>query len=61
MLYHRILNIIACAIQDDLVVYSIYNSLHLLIPDSQCIPPPCPLPLGDYKPVLYVCESVSVS
>ena len=39
---------------------SIYNSSHLLIPNSQSIPPPDPLPLGNHKSVVYVCESVSV-
>ena len=37
MVYHRILNIIPCAIQSDIVVYSYYSypSLHLLIPNQQ--------------------------
>ena len=35
-------------------------SLHLLIPDSQRIPPPPFLPLGNPKFVLCVCESVSL-
>ena len=47
-----------CAVQQDLIAYpSKCNSLHLLTPNS------CPsrsLPLGNYKSVLYVCESVSV-
>ena len=44
--------------QTDSVVH-IYNSLHLLIPNSQSIPPPPTLPLRNHKSVLYVCESVS--
>ena len=39
MVYHRILNIVPCAIQQDLVGYptnkALYNSLHLLTPASQ--------------------------
>ena len=42
-------------------ILSIYNSLHLLIPNSQSVPPPPFFPLGNHKSVLYVCESVSVS
>ena len=37
------------------------NSLHLLNPNSQSLPSPAPLPLGNHKSVFYVCESVSVS
>ena len=44
-----------------LFIHPIYNNLHLLIPNSQSILPPLPLPLGNHKSVLYVCESVSVS
>ena len=33
MVYHKMLNIVPCAIQQDFVIYSIYNSLHLLIPN----------------------------
>ena len=33
---------------------------HLLIPNSQSISAPCPLPLGNHKSVLHVCESLSV-
>ena len=61
MVYHRILSTVPCAIQQDLVVYPSYTSLHLLIPNSQSIPPPLPLPLGNHKSALYVCEFVSVS
>ena len=34
MVYHRILNIVPCTIKQDLVVYSVCNSLHLLTPNS---------------------------
>ena len=34
MVYHRILNIILCAILQDLVGYSSYNTLHWIIPNS---------------------------
>ena len=44
-----------------LFIHSLYNSLHLLIPNAQSILLPLLLPLGDKKPVLYVCESFSVS
>ena len=49
MVYHRILSIAPCAIQQDLVVYP----LHLLIPNSQSIPLPYPLHLSNHKSVLY--------
>ena len=40
-IYYRILNIVPCAMQQDFVFYpsSLYNSLHLLTPNSQSIPP----------------------
>ena len=34
--------------------------LHLLIPNSQCIPPSALLSLGNHKSILYGCQSVSV-
>ena len=46
MVYHRIVNIVSCAIQQDLVfIHSLYTSLHLLIPNSQSIPLLLDLPL----------------
>ena len=39
----------------------VYNSLHLLIPNSYSIPPPAHLHLDNQRPVLFVCESVSAS
>ena len=45
--------------QSDSVIH-ISNSLHLLIPNSQSIPPPPLLPLGTHKSVLYVCESLNM-
>ena len=41
-----------------LFIHSLYNSLHLLTPNSQSIPSPSPSPLGNHKSVLYVCESM---
>ena len=39
LVYHRILNIVPCGMQKDLVVYnSIYNSLYMLIQNSVFIP-----------------------
>ena len=43
-----------------LFIHPTYNSLHLLIPNSQPIPSP-PAPPWQPQSVLYVCESVSVS
>ena len=43
-----------------LFIHSIFNSLHLLIPNSQPNPPPRPSP-WQHKSVPYVCESISVS
>ena len=44
-----------------LFIHSIYNSLHLLISNSQPILFPPRLLLGNHKSVLYVCESASDS
>ena len=38
MVYHRILNIVHCAIRTLLFVHSMYNSLHLLLSKSQSTP-----------------------
>ena len=61
MAYYRILDIVPCAVYSMtlLCIHSTFNSLHLLIPHSQSIPPLC-LPLGNLKSVLYVDESISV-
>lgn len=40
MAYRRTLNIIPCALHRTLFAHSVYTSLHLLIPNSQSIPPP---------------------
>ena len=46
MVYHRVLNIIACVTQQILLfIHPTYNSLHLLIPNSQSFPPPPTFPL----------------
>ena len=39
-----------------LCIHYIYNSLHLLIPYSQSIPPLPAFLLGNHMSVLYVCE-----
>ena len=45
MTYHRTLNIVPCAVQSDLIVYSIYDSWCLLIrtPSPSLSHPSCPL------------------
>ena len=60
MVYLQILNIVVLYSKTLLFIHPICNSLHLLTPNSQCIPPPPPLPLGNQKSDLYVCDSVSV-
>ena len=45
MVYYRMLNIVPWAAQEDLFTHSLCDSLHLLIPNSQCIPP-SPFPLA---------------
>ena len=55
--YSNMLNIIPCAIQQDLVVYlfyikAIYQALNLSSPTH--------FPFGNHKFVFYVCESLSV-
>ena len=58
MVYHKILNIVVCAIQWDLVIiHSIYNRLHLLTPTSYSIPPLAPSALATiaYSLCLWVC------
>ena len=49
MPYYGILNIVPCTVQQDDAVYSLYNSLHLLIPNSQSIPSPFSLSLDNNK------------
>ena len=58
MIYHRMLNIVHCAIYHRifLFIHPMYNSLHLLIPDSQSFPPPLCLTLGNHKSVLFIYE-----
>ena len=62
MTYHRILNIVLCSIQCDLVVYpsSVYSRLHLLIPSSQSVPLPPSFPLTNHKSFLHVSLSLSL-
>ena len=58
MVYHRILNIVPCAILYDLVGYSSCNTLHWIIPISQYLLPPLSSPLAT-KSLLYVMNMVS--
>ena len=75
VVYYRILNIVPCAIQKDLVVYLFYiyqfvvYLLYILFciywlvstnPDSHSVPLLCSLRLGNHKSVVQVCESVAV-
>ena len=50
---------IPCAVQYILVAYFMHNSLYLLIPYPYTVPPSFPLPTGNCKLVLYICEPVS--
>ena len=62
IVYHRILNKFPVLYSRAMLcINSIYYSLHLLTPTSHSIPTRPPHPLGNYKSVLYDCESVSVS
>ena len=57
--YHRILNWFpGLWSRTLLLIQSVYNSLYLLIPNSQSPHSAPPNPLGKHKPVLYVCEPV---
>ena len=57
LLYYKLLNIVPCAVQQDLVVYLFYiSSLYLLIPDFQFIPhPTSPQTPGNQKPICCIC------
>ena len=48
MVYHRKLNIVSCAFYSRtlLSVHSLYNSSHMLPPNSQSVPSPIPPPLA---------------
>ena len=52
-----VLSISLCHCWALLLIHLIYNSLHLLTPNSHCIPSPPHLLLGNHKSVLYACES----
>jgi hypothetical protein len=58
MAYHRILIVVPCATQEDLVVYFTYKSLHLVIPDSQSVPSTTPALLSTS---LLICRVLSCS
>ena len=60
MAYHKMLNIVPCAVQRDLV-YSPYTKLFASAnPKLPILPFPTLLPTGNHKSVLYVFVSVSV-
>ena len=64
MVYHRISNVVPCAVgpcRALLFIHFTYDTVHLLTPNSQSIPPPSLLPLGNHNSVFYICESVSIS
>ena len=60
LVYHRMLNIVPCAIQQDLVVYS-FSVKYLASADPKLPihPSPAPLPLGNHRSVfrVWVCFS----
>ena len=61
MVCYRILTLVPVLYSRTLLlIHSIYSHLHLLIPNSQFIPPQLPILLGNHECFLYVCESVSV-
>ena len=59
MIYHRILNIVPCAIQKDLVVYPLcIYQVALLTPTAYCVLSPSPSPLATTHLFLCVHDSV---
>ena len=59
MVYHRILNMASCAVQEDLVIYPFFIcQFSSAIPNSNPILPHS-YPYGSHKSVLYVLDSVS--
>ena len=57
MVYHRLLNIVLCAMQQDVVVYAFYTyKLTPANPKLPLLPFSNPLPLGNHKANLYVCD-----
>ena len=62
IIYYRILNIIPCATQEDLILYLFYiQQLVSVNPKLQIYPFPPSFPFGNHKFVFYVCESVLCS
>ena len=60
MVYHSILNIVLCAIQQDLVYPFYIQKLTSAKPNLPLHPSLNSLPCGKHQSVLCVCESVSV-
>ena len=58
MVYHRVLNMVPCAVQQDLVYLSYMWQFASAHPKLRVQPPS--LPLGNRRSVLYVCECVSI-
>ena len=54
MVYSRISARVPCALQQD--IHSVYNSQYLLIPNTQCLPPPPP----QQSQVCSLCSDVSL-
>ena len=60
MVYHSIVNIVPMLYSTTLLfIHSINASFHLVIPKSQSVPFPPPLPLGNWQSLLCICDSVS--
>ena len=59
IVYHRILNVIPGAVQQDLVVYLFYIQQLVSANPKLLIYFPTPFPLGNREFVFCVCESVS--
>ena len=61
MVYYNTLNIVPCAIQQDLVVYLFYIQQFVSASPKLLIYSSPPFPFGNHKFVFSVCESISVS
>ena len=59
VVYHSILNLVPMLYSTTLLfIHSINASFHLVIPKSQAIPLPPPLPLGNWQSLTYICDSL---